>query len=818
MSSQTNIPINSRSMNGIIVISDGGGTTIEDGVVTTNNLFAPNVATLNENETISGIYTFTPNLPQSSVIPTLAAQLVNKTYVDGLDTNNVKISGSQTLTTGVKTFTNLPECSTAPTTANQLTNKTYVDGLDAQNVKLSGTQTLTTGIKTFTNLPECSTAPTTANQLTNKTFVDGLDAQNVKLSGAQTIAGIKTFSSLPECSVVPTTANQLINKTYADALITSGVVTIAGTQTLTTGIKTFTNLPQSTAVPSVGADLTNKTYVDGLDSNNVKLTGNQSISGEKSFIDVIKNYRGMDLYNQFTTSSIQWVDYVSGAAMGIIYCSKNKFAMVFDLQSWFFNGLNFNLGSTTLMNMAIDGIFSIYRGLITDNITNNHAYISPSLKSIESSGSTLTSNTSDGNNVSSGNPVVLSSAILSSTISNNVPVWTCVAPIGFNGNLNFKTAVLFGSYNATIVNCFSSMSSTITQVISHMRLRIYRDGIVYRNIPIPILGGNSETTQYSLTTPAKVGTFLFNQFIGDYEISVPVLGDSSVSYTYTFEMLYDLQVSWVNSTSGIDGDFDLFFNTTISTHSLSKTPVGAVFNFLNPDGAGYAVSALTTPALTLTTTGTTYTNALKANTLNVGSNVYCDGSTLSFNYPTNDNAINSTGTTLKLYANSVNSVSVIPLGIKVNVRPPQWIMTGSAGGNGITTAGNVIGAMNTQIGSGFNQINYFGNASSLGSGWTTSTGVFTAPTDGMYQFQLNIFNNSGSISGRSIVLSSPGVLGGQQYCFFNIQPTGGDYSYNWTQMVWLSSGQVSSFFNQSGANLTLYYAAVHTTLSIIRIY
>ena len=53
MSSQTNIPINSRSMNGIITISDGGGTTIENGQVTTTALFAPNVATLNENETIT---------------------------------------------------------------------------------------------------------------------------------------------------------------------------------------------------------------------------------------------------------------------------------------------------------------------------------------------------------------------------------------------------------------------------------------------------------------------------------------------------------------------------------------------------------------------------------------------------------------------------------------------------------------------------------------------------------------------------------------------------------------------------------------------
>jgi hypothetical protein len=108
----------------------------------------------------------------------------------------VKISGSQTLTTGIKTFTNLPECSAVPTTANQLVNKTYADGATSGFVTLATSQTLTTGVKTFTNLPECSTAATTANQLTNKTYVDGLAAGYVTLATAQTISGNKTFSGL----------------------------------------------------------------------------------------------------------------------------------------------------------------------------------------------------------------------------------------------------------------------------------------------------------------------------------------------------------------------------------------------------------------------------------------------------------------------------------------------------------------------------------------------------------------------------------------------------------------------------------------------
>lgn len=89
------------------------------------------VMTLSTAQTATGLKTFS-TLPQSSVVPTIGAQLVNKTYVDSLvptPVNAVTIDGSQTLLTGIKTFTNLPECSAVPTLGQQLVNKTYVDGL-----------------------------------------------------------------------------------------------------------------------------------------------------------------------------------------------------------------------------------------------------------------------------------------------------------------------------------------------------------------------------------------------------------------------------------------------------------------------------------------------------------------------------------------------------------------------------------------------------------------------------------------------------------------------------------------------------------------
>ena len=207
------------------------------------------------------------------------------------------------------------------------------------------------------------------------------------------------------------------------------------------------------------------------------------------------------------------------------------------------------------------------------------------------------------------------------------------------------------------------------------------------------------------------------------------------------------------------------------------------------------------------TTPSAATNDIK---LSSGGNIF-------FNTPTNTNAINSADTTLKLYADNKNSVSVIPSGIKVNVRPSQWIMTGSQG-NGRTFPGKIIGATSTNQGEGFSKVNVYGDAKA--NDFNSGTGTFTAPTDGLYHVQLNMFNNKPDTFGRNIMFVSTGVLGGQQYAIFNGKSTGVECSYNWTQMVWLSKGDKTYFLNQEISNVEnlFWYGPSHTNLSIIRIY
>ncbi|AVP41470.1 hypothetical protein SEA_WENTWORTH_31 [Streptomyces phage Wentworth] len=244
--------------------------------------------------------------------PTVANGAANKQYVDGLDADNVKLTGDQTIT-GVKDFQTSPLVPT-PTTGAQAAPKGYVDFGDAANaqdiadvatdlatldsevVKLTGNQTIA-GVKTFSSIPVLpGTDPVAANEAVRKAYVDTLDAQNVKLTGDQSISGVKTFANTVEM-------NNAVNGVAASTLV--GVETFDSWQMshrgrmgwgdgsatrdafferVDVGVMQVTSQIRVTgAAPSNAADLTRKDYVDGLDAENVKLTGDQSIDGVKTF-------------------------------------------------------------------------------------------------------------------------------------------------------------------------------------------------------------------------------------------------------------------------------------------------------------------------------------------------------------------------------------------------------------------------------------------------------------------------------------------------------------------------------------------------------
>jgi len=141
-----------------------------------------------------------------------------------------------------------------------------------------------------------------------KQFVVNKDVQNVKLTGNQTVAGIKTFTSIPVGPAAnPTDANQLARKAYVDltqtevdnletqvATLDAQNVKITGDQTVN-GIKTFGSIPVLPGSDPIAAnEAVRKAYVDTLDAQNVKITGPQSVAGAKTFTDPFKVQSSLD--------------------------------------------------------------------------------------------------------------------------------------------------------------------------------------------------------------------------------------------------------------------------------------------------------------------------------------------------------------------------------------------------------------------------------------------------------------------------------------------------------------------------------------------
>jgi hypothetical protein len=169
-----------------------------------------------------------------------------------------------------------------------------------------------------------------------------------------------------------------------------------------------------------------------------------------------------------------------------------------------------------------------------------------------------------------------------------------------------------------------------------------------------------------------------------------------------------------------------------------------------------------------------------------------------------------TSTTTTLTNSNINLST-----IKVTSRPYQWFLTG-ASANATATAGTNIGRF--ILGQGyFSLMTAYGGAPT--SAWDTINAVFTAPSDGLYSIQLNVFQSQGNIVSRTIVLECASIpSGGRQYMFFNSAQTTNEAAYQCSQTLWLTSGQTFRFVNDGGSSIQLFYGPTHTSLNIIRIY
>ena len=162
----------------------------------------------------------------------------------------------------------------------------------------------------------------------------------------------------------------------------------------------------------------------------------------------------------------------------------------------------------------------------------------------------------------------------------------------------------------------------------------------------------------------------------------------------------------------------------------------------------------------------------------------------------------------------MDSVGNMALSGKLSVSEVmRWYMkSGGGAGNGTTATLSKIGA-STNTGAYFDTCTAYGY-SAVSTSWNATTATFTAPSAGLYNFQLNVFNNSTAVSGRTLQLISTSL---SQYLFFEEQYLTGEGAFTVSQMLYLNAGDTTYYYNPSANSIIYYYADGHTTLQIFKI-
>lgn len=275
MSSTTNTPYMTKSMNGIIVLSDGAGTTIEDGTITTNTI---NLTNLNI-DNIQGI------APADNI--TLFTNTTGNINLGGITTTNTTLNASN--------------ISSVATRDNYIKATRYASLIGENSVFINtnslslGTITIdagaTTNINNGTGKPvniaslRLNAGTIFANGVTDITMSPGTSGV-LKIAGAQQIEGNNNANGFsiannltagtfylgnstvgPKTTFTATTAYDIVN--YQTALSLVGGGSILGTNNIFTGTNEFQN----------------NVIISGTTNS---MTGNNSISGPTS-INSINN-------------------------------------------------------------------------------------------------------------------------------------------------------------------------------------------------------------------------------------------------------------------------------------------------------------------------------------------------------------------------------------------------------------------------------------------------------------------------------------------------------------------------------------------------
>ena len=383
-----------------------------------------------------------------------------------------------------------------------------------------------------------------------------------------------------------------------------------------------------------------------------------------------------------------------------------------------------------------------------------------------------------------------------SNTGSNITLWSLVYS---SNNLVFTSYADF-IFN---VNSINSLASNGTNA-----LYIKSDG----NVGI---GKGSTTANYTLDISGNV-------FINAYSI----FGPNDFSALNLSGNTYALTAS------------DSLTDASVNTLASSVLPYG-VLNIVRPDDfnrSHLALNQYNTTANTMYTwqIGYVYNGAYTSNLGIFGPSSPFSQTAIpciSF-YSNNSVGINTKSTSYTLdvsgtgrFTQSLQSGNLTCNTLSVTT-PRRWFITNTTGSNYTTTAGNILGSSGGG-GGGWNIVWYNDATGTGNTDFNTTTGKFTAPENGLYLFQLSVFDNASNNVGRRLAISGTGVpyqydsnnnIGKfetfNQTCAFN------ESSYTMTDVFYLTTGQTVYYYvpiTNNSISCVFYYTYSHTTLKIFKI-
>lgn len=277
-----------RSMNGINDI-EVNEVQFPDGSTISS---ASNLVQLDTNNNFTSFNTFNVNLPTSTLDPVIGDiagnTILNKNSADKLyattDTNDYPTAFTRNGTTGEITLT------TADTGTPLSGDTTITSITDAQisqiTTNANNITTNTSNITTNTNNIATNTSDIATNTANIATNTSNIATNTSNITTNTNDIATNTANITTNTSNIATNTTNITTNTNDIATLDGAVVKLSGNQTIA-GVKTFSSVPECSIAPTNSNELTNKSYVDsqagGTPSNMMTTDTTQSITGQKTF-------------------------------------------------------------------------------------------------------------------------------------------------------------------------------------------------------------------------------------------------------------------------------------------------------------------------------------------------------------------------------------------------------------------------------------------------------------------------------------------------------------------------------------------------------